>query len=569
MDSSDLKWIKKHYGEKFSHLCRELFPTILETEGKLKEILTKLFLPSRELYNDIVDNNLINDFASYVTSLLGIKLNNNINRNRSPEELMDKAGYILYPECKTEADIQKFRHYYYRGKATPEYNGINPVRYEGEELCTFNGGRLNSCRVWFAVKKDVDKIKREDFKNPRREDDYGVSVISIQFSKINPSRLSIKNRYNHTISDVNPDATFGNNLDNIITGLTSAFTSKYNIKLSSNNNNFEIPGYVKAADGRFYKYNLEIDDVYYCTNNIIIKHGQPVVLNKDKYVLFDNFILDIKNKKIIDYNKLMSNTYSYDAFVDSIGEIKDIKRLTSENGLTIQITPSVGDIIEIMLNKHNGIIGYINSNVQSIGECFLYRNNSLTQIDLPRVQSIRDGFLCENNSLTHIDLPNVKTIGDYFLYRNNSLTQIALPNVQSIGHYFLNNNNALTQIDLPNVKSIGECFLYRNNSLTQIDLPRVQSIGNYFLGHNDSIKQIKLLKVQSIGGCFLSENNSLTHIDLPNVQSIGEYFLSENNSLTQIDLPNIQSIGDWFLCNNDSLAQKYIHLTDEDSFLEK
>ena len=31
-----------------------------------------------------------------------------------------------------------------------------------EELCTFNGGRLNSCRVWFAIKKDVDKIKREE-----------------------------------------------------------------------------------------------------------------------------------------------------------------------------------------------------------------------------------------------------------------------------------------------------------------------------------------------------------------------------------------------------------------------
>ena len=29
----DLKLIKKHYGEKMAHLCRDLFPTLLEEEG--------------------------------------------------------------------------------------------------------------------------------------------------------------------------------------------------------------------------------------------------------------------------------------------------------------------------------------------------------------------------------------------------------------------------------------------------------------------------------------------------------------------------------------------------------
>ena len=30
---------------------------------------------------------------------------------------------------------------------------------------------------------DVADIKREDFKNPTRQDEYGTSVISIQFNK--------------------------------------------------------------------------------------------------------------------------------------------------------------------------------------------------------------------------------------------------------------------------------------------------------------------------------------------------------------------------------------------------
>lgn len=41
--NNELKQIKKRYGENFSHLCRQLFPTILENEGMLLEILTEHF----------------------------------------------------------------------------------------------------------------------------------------------------------------------------------------------------------------------------------------------------------------------------------------------------------------------------------------------------------------------------------------------------------------------------------------------------------------------------------------------------------------------------------------------
>ena len=40
MVSTDLKLIKKHYGEKMMHLCRELFPTILERNGLLFKLLS-------------------------------------------------------------------------------------------------------------------------------------------------------------------------------------------------------------------------------------------------------------------------------------------------------------------------------------------------------------------------------------------------------------------------------------------------------------------------------------------------------------------------------------------------
>ena len=108
MENTDLKWIKKHYGEKFSHLCRSLFPTILETEGLLSKLLSEHFPPSRELFDDITQNALAESFKDYVFSLTRPE-ENKTKSSLTPEELLDKAGYILYPECQTEKDMQNFR----------------------------------------------------------------------------------------------------------------------------------------------------------------------------------------------------------------------------------------------------------------------------------------------------------------------------------------------------------------------------------------------------------------------------------------------------------------------------
>lgn len=47
----ELKKIKKTYGENFMKMCRSLFPTLLEDEGKLYEILNMSF--SKKLSNTI------------------------------------------------------------------------------------------------------------------------------------------------------------------------------------------------------------------------------------------------------------------------------------------------------------------------------------------------------------------------------------------------------------------------------------------------------------------------------------------------------------------------------------
>ena len=331
--NEDLKIIKKKYGEKMMHQCRTLFPTLLEQKGLLSKLLLEHFEPSHDLYNDIESYNLFGSFERYINVLAVTNKKEMIVTSLTSEELLDKTGYILY-ECKTEKDIQKFKKYY----------------AEGEELCTFRGNRLNRCYVFFAVKKDVDSIKREDYKEPFREDEYGTSVISIQFTRRGGSYLSIKNRYNHTVP--NPDATFNNNLDNIIPGLKYAFEKDYNLSYRKTDDEFDIPYYVFADGDKYYKYNYEINNIYYCPNNIIIDNFEVKRYSDEyqRYLVVDYFVIDRQNKKIYLYDEEVGTStaskamgddelYAYDeVFGDSFieyfenNEIENIKISTNEDG---------------------------------------------------------------------------------------------------------------------------------------------------------------------------------------------------------------------------------------------
>ena len=68
----DLKLIKRHYGEKMMHLCRELFPTLLETPGLLFTILSKTFNFSRLLYDDIVNAKRVDEFKDLIYNTLHV-----------------------------------------------------------------------------------------------------------------------------------------------------------------------------------------------------------------------------------------------------------------------------------------------------------------------------------------------------------------------------------------------------------------------------------------------------------------------------------------------------------------
>lgn len=470
---SDLDIIKEKYGENMGHLCCKLFSTILESDGTLSTLLLKHFMSSRFLYEDIVNNDKIADFKDYIHSLQKKCEITYLDVLKKPSELLDEAGYILY-ECKTEEEMNSFMKYY-----SPD-----------EVLCSFNSNRLDEAYVFFAVKKNVDSIKRENFPYPRRQDEYGTSVISIQFKKGDINTLSIMNRYNHSVDK--PDSTFSNNLDNIIPGLTISFAKEYRLNLVSSREDFQLPGYVKANDGRYYKYNYIINKNYYCTGNIIVTKNKDVVtdyLAREKYILADCYIIDLVNKTISLYDK-----GARDSFVDEFTNIEKINVVKDKTTDTknIEVIYDGGKKALIVLDNSNKIIEYHNSNLTHVNSGFMWNNKVLRVLNTPNLEYAGNGFLRYNELLEELHLPKLKEIGNVSLRHNRILRIMDATNLERIGNEVFFYNNAVTILYLPNVKIVGNSFFKCNKVMKIVNMLSLENTGTDFFKNNDSIEIVYL-----------------------------------------------------------------------------
>ena len=277
--------------------------------------------------------------------------------------------------------------------------------------------------------------------------------------------------------------------------------------------NFEIPNYVVANDGKFYKYNFEIDNIYYCPNNLIIDNYNVIRDyqgdNAARYILMDYFILDLKEKSIYTYNNDIE-----DGFVDSIyavGKIDKIDVKNNDSGKIITIIYEDKKEVYIYLNKQNSIIGYINNYVKKIDNYFLCFVNNVKKVELNEVTEIKNMFLCNNGKLK-VSLPKVEKIENNFLQKSNIIS-ISLPNLVKVGDYFMSNNYDLREIFVPNLEYIGYCFLTENRELEELTLLKVKEIDDCFLYHNKKLKKLNISSDVIIGEDALRNNELINNLE--------------------------------------------------------
>ena len=445
------KQLKKQNGEGVARVIRDAvlldvpnIVHILEFAGNNPHDAQKLVPVIREIYKTQQESQYHTD--------------------KNPLELLNDAGYDAFV-VKTEKQKNSIKKYF----------------RPGEELCTFNDPhRHENYYMIHAVKRGAENIKPAT--NPERQDEYGTSVISIQIAKTG-GFISIKNRYNHTVND--PDATFNNNPDKIIHGLTDSLKKFFHVDFNTSEN--PLPDNFRMVNDQLVRYNYEIDNIYF-GSDYYFSGSEITKLNKDYEVMLDYYILDKRS-----------------------GTVRSI--LEYDDDCTCDVFNHVFQNKKILVKRD--------------------KEHSQIFADDVHIATVCDGKIIELN------LPGIDVIGDCFLYYNRALTSIELPNATKIGNYFLFDNCYLTSIELPKATKIGDNFLYFNKVLTSIELPNATKIGSNFLARNKSLTSIKLPNATVIGHSFLPYNKSLTSIKLPNVTGIGSYFFVRNESLIKMNIPKI------------------------------
>ncbi len=450
--TEELKKIKKLYGEEMMHLCRDLFPDILEEEGTLLEILQDNFYPTHHLGHDIKINCVKREFRGFILDRYKKESSNDslFKTNSYAKWELEKYGKInikapfqmlsgLYDiyECKTEKDVKSFAKYY----------------APGEQICTLDGGRLYFSHIFFFVKKNVDSIKREDFPNPKREDEYSTSVLCVQFNRNKPNYVTIISRYNNAVD--NPNFTYYNDLDNIYPGLTESFKKYYGFSFKREPTGIKFLAdmkYFQANDGKFYKYSHEKHGLLFCDNNIVLKWHYPdfEYTAKERYIFMDEYILDRKEKRLFVYPSIFSHYHSF-LTTTMIGEkiiktdyvIKDDKKI-----ITIYFEDD--KYVIIATNMQNEIIYYENKFVKLIKNKFLEYNETMKYLNIPNCRKIRNKFMNQNNSVIEINAPLLMYTGDDFMPVNTVLKRFYTPNLKSVGDRFLSKNRNFTKKDCIN-----------------------------------------------------------------------------------------------------------------------
>lgn len=269
-------------------------------------------------------------------------------------------------------------------------------------LCTFNDvARHENYHIVHAVKKDADKIKRENFHGKEdREDAYGTSVISIQMLK-SGGFISIKNRYNHKV--VGCDNTFNSNPNYIIPGLSEALKKYFNVAFTPPSG---LPEEFVLFGAQILKYHTEHNNIYY-GDQAWAKDGVIYTADRSKGdALFGGFLFKNATKSLEKIDPDLPDSFT-----------EDFNRYyAGRPGLCVAKN---GDLLL------NGKI--------LIGT----KDSRITTLYLPEWKAMSDLCLYYATALTELKAPSLETMGGDCLRYADALTEFEVPKLTSYSKYLM------------------------------------------------------------------------------------------------------------------------------------
>ncbi len=457
MTNDVYKKIKRHNGERFAQTLRNYHSGLLQIDG-LAEMVRHAGRDAEPLLPYLMSLLASNDDKPTAAPIL------------DPFVLLDQAGYDAF-----HADTLE------------KQNSIASYFAPGELLCTFNdAARYQNYHIIHAVKKDVDKIRREDFNGKaERQDAYGTSVISIQIKK-GGGFISIKNRYNHTVEHC--DHTFDSNPDNIIDGLSAALKAHFQV-------DFEAPksalpqGYV-LMNGQLFKYNFESNNIYY-GDQAWAKDGVMHTVDRAAGdALFDRLLFDNKTKTLRNIDPT-----SNDSFPD------DFNRAYGGNkGLTVQD----GNL------TLNGIA--------LIGA----EDSAIITLALPALTMMGDHCLGYAPRLTEAHFLGLTTMGERCLQNAPGLIGFTAPALTTMGEYCFRHDSALRGIDLPALTTMGNGCFQQVTYLTQLAMPSLTTMGKGCFSYAAALAYANLSSLVTMGRECFQNVYALESLDLPALTEMGK-----------------------------------------------
>ena len=490
--------IKKQNGEKFAKAIRNYDNGIFDVPD-LDKIVKYAGREAEPIMN-------------YLVSLKNIKIAE-MSVHQDPIMLLDRAGYDAYVVHNLD-----------------EQNAIQKYFEPGEELCTFRDShRFEKYYIINAVRKDVDKIRRDDFNIPQREDAYGTSVISIQVLK-SGGFISIKNRYNHTVQ--NPDNTFDSNPDNIIPGLADAIKHYFNADFSAQR--VELPDNYMMLGDQIIRYNVEAENTY-IGDDFYVRDGIITEINKDYEIILDTLLFNTKTKE---FTSIAAAQGDYDA-IDILTNELHGKKITIQKqsdgsrAIMADETPIVGfkDGQMVLLNLPT--TQFIND------DCFKYCHG-LTELNAPELTDMQNACFAYNEKISKLNLPKLQVMGNLCFNSNSELRSLDLPRLSDMGSGCFSKNHKIVDLNMPALMVMeDECFAFA--PVKDVNLPMLEYMGNECL-RNRQIQTINMPKLTEMGlRCF--RNSQIKKIDLPNLKKMGgECFYSDTVADT-LNLPMLETMG--------------------------